>query len=343
MRYNRRDMKYDLIIIGSGAAGLSAALYARRYKMETLVIQGEFGGETATAGKIENYPGVKAVDGLELMQTMKEQGQEYGVVFEKGKAEKITSDGNCFTIKVGDPSTGLRPELRPRGSGQGKEFQGNTVILAIGSERRHLGLVNEKELTGKGVHYCVTCDGPVYNGKIVAMVGGGDSSVKGVNFLAEYAEKIYLIVRGKEVMAEPVNLERMNNLGDKVEVLLEIEIQEIVGEKFLDKLVLSKEYQGSKDLKVDGMFVEVGFDPDKTFAEQLGIDLDEKGYMKVDNLMRTNVPGVLAAGDATNHFGRFKQDITASALGAVAATSAYEYHQIHGDFCELHGKVPDNK
>ena len=315
-------MKYDLIIIGSGAAGLSAALYARRYKMEPLVIEGEFGGETATAGKIENYPGVKAVDGLELMQTMKEQGEEYGAVFEKGKAEKIVTDGNCFTVKVGE-----------------KEFQGNTVILAIGSERRHLKLPNEKELIGKGVHYCVTCDGPVYNGKTVAMVGGGDSSVKGVNFLSEYAEKIYLIVRGKEVMAEPVNLERMNNLGDKVEVLLETEIKEIVGEKFLEKLILSKEYQGSKDLVIDGMFVEVGFDPDKTFAKQLGIELDEKGYMKADNLMHTNVPGVFAAGDATNHFGRFKQDITASALGAVAATSAYEYHQTHGDFCELHGKV----
>jgi len=324
MLYNSGDMKYDLIIIGSGAAGLSAALYARRYKMETLVIQGEFGGETATAGKIENYPGVKAVDGLELMQTMKEQGQEHGVVFEKGKAEKITSDGNCFTVTVGT-----------------KEFQGNTVILAIGSERRHLGLLNEKELTGKGVHYCVTCDGPVYNGKTVAMVGGGDSSVKGVNFLAEYAEKIYLIVRGKEVAAEPVNLERMNNLGDKVEVLLETEIQEIVGEKFLDKLVLSKEYQGSKDLKIDGMFVEVGFDPDKTFAEQLGLELDEKGYMKVNSLMRTNIPGVFAAGDATNQFGRFKQDITAAALGSVAATSAYEYYQTHGDICEFHGKVSD--
>ena len=259
------------------------------------------------------------------MQVMKEQAKEMGTVFEKSKAEKISSDGKCFTVRVGE-----------------KEFQGNTVILAIGSERRHLGLPNEKELTGKGVHYCVTCDGPVYNGKEVAMVGGGDSSVKGVNFLSEYAKKIYLIVRGREVTAEPVNLERMKNLGTKVEVLLETEIQEIIGEKFLEKLVLSKEYQGSKDLKVDGMFVEVGFDPDKTFAEQLGIELDEKGYMKADNLMQTNVPGVFAAGDATNHFGRFKQDITASALGSVAATSAYEYHQTHGDICELHGKVSDS-
>ncbi|MCH7828335.1 FAD-dependent oxidoreductase [Patescibacteria group bacterium] len=319
-------MKYDLIIIGSGAAGLSAALYARRYKMETLVIEGEFGGETATAGAIENYPGILFIDGFDLVKAMQKQAKDIGAVFEKGKAEKISSDGNCFTVKVGE-----------------KEFQGNTVILAIGSQRRHLGLPNEKELTGKGVHYCVTCDGPVYSGKTVAMVGGGDSSVKGVNFLSEYAKKIYLIVRGKEVMAEPVNLERMKAQGNKVEVLLETEVAAIMGEKFLEKLVLSKEYKGSRDLKVDGMFVEVGFDPDKTFAEQLGIELDEKGYMKVDNLMKTNVPGVFAAGDTTNHFGRFKQDITAAALGSVAATSAYEYHQTHGDICELHGKVPDTK
>jgi thioredoxin reductase (NADPH) len=318
-------MKYDLIIIGSGAAGLSAAIYARRYKMETLVIEGVFGGETATAGSIENYPGVKAIDGLTLMKTMQDQAKEYGVIFEKGKAEKISSDGTCFTVSVEE-----------------KTFEGHSVLLAIGSERRHLNIPNEKELTGKGVHYCWTCDGPVYGGKTVAMIGGGDSSVKGVNFLTEYAKKVYLIVRGKEVVAEPVNLDRMKAKGDKVEVLLETEIAELVGEKFLDKLVLSKEYEGSKDLKVDGIFVEIGFDPDRTFADQLGIELDEGGYMKVDNGMRTNVPGVFAAGDATSHFGKFKQDITAAALGAVAATSSYEYHQTHGDLCELHGKVSDN-
>lgn len=323
--YNAKDMKYDLIIIGSGAAGLAAAVYARRYKMETLVVEGEFGGETATAGKIENWPGTMAIDGLDLMKAMQEQAKQYGVVFEKGKAEKVSSDGKCFVVKAGE-----------------KEFQGNTVILAIGAQRRHLGLPNEKELTGKGVHYCVTCDGPVYGGKTVAMVGGGDSSVKGVNFLSEYAEKVTLIVRGKEVAAEPVNLERMKSQGDKVQVLLETEVKEIVGDKMLEKLVLSKEYQGSKDLKVDGVFVEIGFDPDKTFAEQLGIALDENGYMKVDSMMKTNVPGVFAAGDATNHFGRFKQDITAAALGSVAATSAYEYNQTHGESCEFHGKVADS-
>ncbi len=301
--------KYALIIVGSGAAGLAAALYAGRYKISTLVIQGEFGGETSTAGSIENYPGVKAIDGYDLMKIMREQLEELGAKLVKGRAARIEKQGS-------PPAGGWKVVTE-----NGEEYEANAVILAIGSRRRHLNLPNEKELTGKGVHYCWTCDGPLYGGKTVAMVGGGDSSVKGVNFLAEYAKKIYLIVRGSEVHAEPVNLERMKKLGDKVEVLLETEVKEIVGEGKLEKLVLS----GGKDLVVDGMFIEIGFDPDKTFAEQLGLELDEKGYMKVDNMMRTNMPGIFAAGDSTTHFGSFKQDITAAAMGAVAATAAYEY------------------
>lgn len=306
-------MTYDVVIVGSGAAGLSAALYARRYTMSTLVFEGEFGGETATAGKIENYPGIMFIDGYDLMKAMKEQGKALGVQFLEGRVQKIERDGEHFFV-----------------TGEQETFQARTVILAIGSQRRHLGLPKEKELTGRGVHYCVTCDGPVFKDRVVAMVGGGDSSVKGVNFLGEYAKKIYLIVRGKEVLAEPINLGQMKKLGDKVEVLLEHEVKEIVGEKMLEKLVLSSPHHEPDELVVDGLFVEIGFDPDKTFVQQLGIEMDEKGYMKVDNMMKTNVPGVFAAGDSTNHFGRFKQDITAAALGAVAATSAYEYNTMYG-------------
>jgi thioredoxin reductase (NADPH) len=119
----------------------------------------------------------------------------------------------------------------------------------------------------------------------------------------------------------------MKKLGNKVEILLETEIKELVGESKLEKLILSKPYKGSHDLVIDALFVEIGFDPDPTFAKQLGIELDEKGFMKVDNMMKTNVPGVFVTGDATNHFGRFKQDITAAALGSVAETSAYEYYK----------------
>lgn len=316
-------MRYDLIIVGSGAAGLAAALYAGRYKMKTLVIEGEFGGETSTAGVIENYPGAKAIDGYDLMKIMKEQAENTGAAIKAGRAARIEA-------AQGVNARGCWKVVAEKG----EAYETAAVILAIGSRRRHLNVANEKALTGKGVHYCWTCDGPLYGGKTVAMVGGGDSSVKGVNFLAEYAEKIYLIVRGKEVHAEPINYERMQKHGRKVEVLLETEVKEIVGNDKLEKLALS----GGKDLIVDGMFIEIGFDPDRTFADQLGLELDEKGYMKVDNMMRTKVPGIFAAGDTTAHFGSFKQDITAAAMGAVAATAAYEYYQAHGEVCEFHKK-----
>ncbi|MBI2124073.1 MAG: FAD-dependent oxidoreductase [Candidatus Wildermuthbacteria bacterium] len=318
-------MIYDLVIIGSGAAGLSAALYARRYNMNTLVFEGEFGGETATAGKIENYPGIMAIDGYDLMKAMKEQGKALGVQFTEGRVQKIERQGMDFLVK------GRSGSEEPSGSKREQEaVQAKTVIIAIGSQRRHLNLPKEQELTGRGVHYCVTCDGPIFSGKTVAMVGGGDSSVKGVNFLGEYAKKIYFIVRGKAIIAEPINFGNMKKLGDKVEMLLETEVKELIGDKQLEKIILSKAYKGSAELVLDGMFVEIGYDPDQTFVQQLGLQTDEAGYTKVDNMMRTNIPGIFSAGDSTNHFGRFKQDITAAALGAVAATSAYEYNTTYG-------------
>lgn len=306
-------MTYDVVIVGSGAAGLSAALYARRYNMSTLVFEGEFGGETATAGKIENYPGILSIDGYDLMKAMKEQAAGLGVRFVDERVQKIGRKDTHFLI-----------------TGEQEVVEAKTIILAIGSKRRHLGLPKEDELTSRGVHYCVTCDGPVFQSKTVAMIGGGDSSVKGVNFLGEYAQKIYFIVRGKDIVAEPINFEQMKKLGNKVEVFLETEVKELVGDKRLEKIVLSKPYKGSAELVLDGIFVEIGYDPDQTFVKQLGLQTDEGGYTKVDNMMRTNIPGVFGAGDSTNHFGRFKQDITAAALGAVAATSAYEYNKTYG-------------
>ncbi|MBI2612312.1 FAD-dependent oxidoreductase [Candidatus Kaiserbacteria bacterium] len=315
------DELHDLVIIGSGAAGLAAGIYAGRYGMKVLVLGGEFGGETAKAGNIENYPGFASVDGYELMDAMKKQSEALGIRLVDAKVTAISREGHCFTLEA-----------------NGKTYNANAVLFAIGAERRRLGLPNEKELTGKGVHYCVTCDGPVYGGKTIAMVGGGDASVKGVNLAAEYVQKIFLIVRGKEVIAEPINFERMKKLGDKVEVLLETSVKEIVGTQKLEKLILSKPYKGSSELVVDGLFVEIGASPQVELAKSLGVELDESGYVKTDNLMRTNVDGVFAAGDVTNHFGRFKQDITAAAQGAVAATSAYEDHKVHGDLCVLHAR-----
>lgn len=312
---------HDLIVIGSGVAGLSTAIYAGRYRMKTLVIGKEPGGETASAGTIENYPGVKAVDGYDLTKTMREQAESLGVEIVSGDVSKVTHDGHCFSVVTGE-----------------KTYESHTLTFAVGTERRRLGLPNEKELTGKGVHYCVTCDGPVYAGKTIAIVGGGDASVKGANLAAEYAKKIYLISRAKELTAEPINLERFKALGDQVETIVENEIKEIVGEGQLKKIVLAHPYKNSSELFVDGLFIEVGAMQNTALPASLGVELDERGYVKVDTAMKTNIDGVFAAGDITNHFGSFKQDITAAAQGAVAATSAYNDHKTHGELCGIHAK-----
>lgn len=314
---------YDLIIIGSGAAGLSAAVYAGRYRLKVLIIGKEFGGETAKAGVIENYPGAPAIDGYDLMETMKKQAQALGAEIMDAEVSGIMKSEHCFEVSL-------------QGGAGDKKYQTHEMILALGAQRRRLGLPNEKELTGRGVHYCVTCDGPVYTGKTIAMVGGGDASVKGAVLAAEYVNKVFLLARDKGLSAEPLNMERMKALGDKIEVLLETEVKEIVGGLKLEKLKLSRPHKDSEELIVDGLFVEVGAIPNVELAKQLGVELDERGYIKVDNLMATNIDGVFAAGDAVNHFGSFKQDITAAALGAVAATSAYNDHKIHGELCPLH-------
>lgn len=309
---------YDFAIVGSGAAGLGAAVYSVRYLMNTLIVEGKKpGGETATAGIIHNYPGVKDVDGFELFATMKDQAETGGAKIISGNVEKITNEDGCFALKVGD-----------------KEYTAKTVLFAQGSERRRLGLPNEDELTSKGVHYCVTCDGPLYKGKTVAVVGGGDASVKGVNLLTEYADKIYLIVRGDKMKAEPVNQEEMSKHSDKVEVLYNTEVKEMVGEGKLEKVVLNN----GEDLMLDGLFIEIGAEPSTDLAVSLGIELDEYGYISVNNAMETNVPGAYAAGDAVNFFGPFKQIVTAAALGSVASTTAYNYIKKHGDLCEKHWK-----
>lgn len=315
---------YDLIVVGSGAAGLSAAIYAGRYKMRTLVFGDSFGGYTTIAGPIGNYPGYKEIDGFDLMMNMKEQAEALGAEIKDQKVVSVKKPDGCFVLIVEG----------------GEEYRTSTVIFATGSEHRTLGLPNEKELTSRGVHYCATCDGPLYSGKTIAMVGGGDSSVKGVNLTAEYAKKIYLITREKEIRAEPINHEQMNALvaTGKVEVILENEVAEIVGAEHLEKVVLKKPFNGSIDLAVYGMFVEIGLIPRANLAKELGVGLDEKGYIKTTPMMETDMEGVFAAGDVTPLFGSFKQDITAAAMGAVAATSAYQRHKIHGNLCELHAR-----
>ncbi len=314
---------YNVIIIGTGAAGFSAGIYSRRYLLDTLIIGEEFGGQTSWGGVIENYPGFKSIEGYELMKRMRDQAEALGAEILEDRVIDIKKEGNCFKVLTKSQ----------------REFLSDAIILATGSQRRRLNLPKEKELTGKGIHYCVTCDAPLYRGKEIAIVGGGDASVKGAVLAGQYASKIYLITREKEIRAEPINFQKMKELGDKVEILYQTEVKELIGEDRLEKIVLTKPYKGKEELEVSGLFIEIGSIPNTELAKKLGANLDDKGYLQTDNMMRTNIPGLFGAGDVVNIFGRFKQDITAAALGAVASTSAYEYIKGKDKLCTLHAKA----
>src|SRR3989338_6186278 len=312
---------YDTIIVGGGAAAYAAAIYGARYNLKVLLVEREFGGETALAGKIENYPGFTAVDGFELMQKMKEQAVGVGVQAVDGDVGLVKNEYHCFEIKIG-----------------GKIYQGKTIILATGSEYRKLGLPRQDELKGKGVHYCVTCDGPLFKGKVVGIVGGGDSAVKGANQLSEMgAGHVYLIVREDNInRAEPINRERLAKKKN-VTVLYSTEVKELIGKKFIDAARLSKPFQGKDIVELRGLFVAIGSVPRGELPKALGVKLDERNQIDVDpRTMKTSVDGVFAAGDVTNASGSFKQIVTGAAQGAMAATSAYNDVQNHPNVCVLH-------
>lgn len=317
---------YDTIIIGGGAAAYSAALYCARYNLKTAVVEKTFGGETATAGKIENYPGFKSVDGFELMEKMKEQATSLGVEIIEGEANLVKNEYHCFQIKVGEET-----------------LESQTVILSMGMEHRELPVERAKELKGKGVHYCATCDGPLFKGKLVAVVGGGDSAVKAGNQLSDMGAKhVYMLVREENLKrAEPINLDQLEKKikAGQVTSLYTTEITELKGAKKLEGVKLSKPFEGKDELKLDGVFVEIGATPRGELASQLGVRLDERGQIDVDpRTCATSIDGVFAAGDITNASGSFKQIVTGAAQGSIAATSAYKDVSTHGGACELHAK-----
>lgn len=318
---------YDLIIIGSGAAGLSAGIYAGRYKIKTLLIKGEKpGGETATAWTVENYPGFKSIDGFELMQKIEEHAKEAGVEIISGAVQVVKAEqGHCFALKIDN-----------------KICETKTIIIASGSTRRRLGLKKEEKFIGHGISYCAICDSPLFKNKTIGIVGGGDSSVKGAHLASQYAKKIYLIVRGDKINAEPINWERLQEKikNEQVEILYNTEVVELMGKQMLEGVRLSKPYQNENILKIQGLFIEIGSEPNNKLAKELNVSLNERGYIKVDQMMKTSVDGVFAAGDIVDQPDGFKQIIVAASQGAIAATAAYRDLNIHGGrACFVHTKV----
>jgi thioredoxin reductase (NADPH) len=323
---------FDVVILGGGAAAYSAALYARRYNLSVGIVEKEFGGYTALAGVIENYPGVPNVEGYELMRSMKQQAVgDLGAVVIDGEADAVSRDGHCFSVSVG-----------------ARTVQGATLILATGMEHRTLNLEREQDYQKRGVHYCATCDGPVYAGKRVAVVGGGDSAVKSANQLVDMgAEHVYIVAREDNVnRAEPINHDRLNERIEAggVTMLYENEILEYRGGPPLEGVLLRGAHEGSEELAVSAVFIEIGSVPRTDLAKQLDVTLTKRGEIDVEaETMKTNIDGVFAAGDVCDAAWGFKQVVTSVAQGAIAATSAYSDISKHGKACAMHAMaLPPN-
>jgi len=296
--------EFDVIIIGAGAAGLSAAIYAQRTGLKTVCIEKELaGGHAVLIERIENYPGFPSVSGMELMKKFEQQAMSYGLKIISDDVVSVTPRGKEIIV-----------------SGKNNSFSAKAVIVATGSVPKELGLKKEKELIGKGVHFCALCDGPVYAGKNVAVVGGGNSAVEEAIFMSKIASKVTLVHRRNALRADKILQERARKVKN-ISWELESEITEVIGDKKLEKIVLRNNKTGKqKSLAADALFVYIGRNPNTGF---LSVKKNEIGMISVDGGMRTSVPGIMAAGDCIEK--RVWQIATCVAEGAIAAVSAREY------------------
>jgi len=303
---------YDVIIIGGGAAGLSAAVYTTRFKLKTLIIANIPGGLVSEAYKVENYLGFISIPGHELVEKFLKHAKAFGAEMIQGrKVVKIEKIKDGFKVTTGSKES----------------YEGKTLILAHGLKRRKLNVPGEKELSGKGVSYCVACDAFLFRDKVVAVIGGGNSAVTGALQSSELAKKVYIIYRRNKLRADPIWIEKVLSKPN-IEVIYKTNVVEIKGKDNLEQVVLDNVYnvyKGSKTLDLDGLFIEIGFIPDNSLSNQIGIETDEKGLIKIRQDCSTNINGVFAAGDATNGSNNIEQIVTATAEGTIAAFSVYFY------------------
>ncbi|ASJ13450.1 thioredoxin-disulfide reductase [Thermococcus thioreducens] len=301
---------WDVLIIGAGPAGFTAAIYAKRFGLETLIISKDLGGNMALTDLIENYPGFLQISGSELTNRMHEQVKNLGVDVVFDEVERIDPtecayyEGPCkFAVKTKN----------------GKEYKAKTVIIAVGAAPRKLHVPGEEELTGRGVSYCATCDGPLFKGKKVIVVGGGNTALQEAMYLKSIGVDVTLVHRRDQFRADKILQDRFKESG--IPTILNTVVTEIIGENKVEAVKLKNRVTGEEtEMKVDGVFIFIGYEPKTDFVKHLGIT-DEYGYIPVDMHMRTKVKGIFAAGDITNVF---KQIAVAVGQGAIAANSAKE-------------------
>jgi len=298
------DKLYDLIIIGNGPAGYTASIYASRYKLNHLIIGKVPGGLATEAHSVCNFPTESRISGIDLMHKFQQNVQGLGtkeVIDEVLDIEKVNSH---FRVSTRNKSV----------------FEAKTVLLAIGTERRKLNIPDEEKYIGKGLTYCATCDGPLYKDKTVAVIGGSDAANTSSLYLAQIAKKVYQIYRKEKLRGDPSWADQVMK-NEKIEVIFNATIKEIVGNDRLKSIILNND----KKIEIDGLFIEIGSVPSTAILNNLGINVNEHRYIIVDQSQKTNVEGIWAAGDITTASNGFRQIITACSEGAIAANSIFSY------------------
>ncbi len=300
----------NVIVLGSGPAGLTAAIYAARAELQPLVLEGlQPGGQLTITTDVENYPGFEnGVMGPDLMDVMKKQAARFGTDFEMVTIDRVKLEGDVKKLYAGD-----------------KEFRCRTLVISTGATARWLGLESEAKLMGHGVSACATCDGFFFKGKVIAVVGGGDSAIEEATFLTKFGSKVYLIHRRDELRASKAMQSRAA-ANEKLEIVWDSVVVEVLGspETGVSGVKLKNvKTSGVSDLECQGLFLAIGHDPNtQVFKGKL--DMDHNGYLLVESgCTKTNVPGVFAAGDVADHV--YRQAITAAGMGCMAALDAEKY------------------
>jgi len=292
---------YDLIILGGGPTAIGCGIYAARFAMKILIIGKVFGGLITTTHIVENYPGVTSISGQGLMEMFRQHMESLNIPFISDEIQSIEKKEDYFFLKTFF-----------------QNFKAKTICIATGSERKKLGIPGEQQFSGRGVSYCATCDGPFFKDKIVGVIGGSDSAAKEALFLTQHCKKVYIIYRGEEIRAEPINKKRVLE-NDKIEIIYNTNVIEIKGDHKINSII----FDNGKEFKVDGVFIEIGSIPNSEIAKKIGVRTNNHGEIMINRKSETNIPGIYAAGDVAD--APYKQAITGVSEGVIAAYSAFEY------------------
>ena len=303
---------YDVVIVGGGPSGMNAAIYAVRSGLKTILIEkAAYGGQIVDTYEVSNYLGFENINGYELAEKMRKQVKNLGAEILSDNPTELDIESKIKTIKTANKRT----------------IKGKTVILSMGAASRKLGLEREDELSGKGVSYCAICDGAFFKGREVAVVGGGNTALEDLLYLSKVAKKVYLVHRRDKFRADQVTVDdmekKLNSKDNNIELVLNSEVVGLKGDQFLEGIsVYNKKEKVTRDINLNGLFIAIGRTPNTNIIKEK-INLTEDGYIKSNDKMETNFPGVYVAGDIREK--EIRQIITAAADGAIAATNANNY------------------